>query len=143
MPIGSARVTSQPVITHASNAARTARISFATSTPRIKRTHSRNSRRRNSTRLLLPLGEFDKATTRAHARRLRLPVHDKTESQDICFVEGDDYRNGALAAAARASTHAARSLRRTANRSASTPASLTTPWDSERVFPPTAMARDT
>lgn len=43
-------------------------------------------------RLLLPLGEFDKATTRAHARRLGLPVHDKTESQDVCFVEGDDYR---------------------------------------------------
>jgi tRNA-uridine 2-sulfurtransferase len=42
--------------------------------------------------LLLPLGEFDKATTRAHARRLGLPVHDKTESQDICFVEGSDYR---------------------------------------------------
>ena len=43
-------------------------------------------------RLLLPLGELDKATTRAHARRLGLPVHDKTESQDICFVEGSDYR---------------------------------------------------
>ena len=43
-------------------------------------------------RLLLPLGELDKATTRAHARRLGLPVHDKTESQDICFVEGNDYR---------------------------------------------------
>jgi tRNA-specific 2-thiouridylase len=43
-------------------------------------------------RLLLPLGEFDKATTRAHARRLGLPVHDKTESQDVCFVEGGDYR---------------------------------------------------
>ena len=43
-------------------------------------------------RLLLPLGEFDKATTRDHARRLGLPVHDKTESQDICFVEGGDYR---------------------------------------------------
>lgn len=43
-------------------------------------------------RLLLPLGEFDKATTRAHARRMRLTVHDKTESQDICFVEGGDYR---------------------------------------------------
>jgi tRNA-specific 2-thiouridylase len=42
--------------------------------------------------LLLPLGEFDKATTRAHARRLGLPVHDKRESQDICFVEGGDYR---------------------------------------------------
>ena len=43
-------------------------------------------------RLLLPLGEFDKATTRAHARRLGLPIHDKAESQDICFVEGGDYR---------------------------------------------------
>lgn len=43
-------------------------------------------------RLLLPLGEFDKATTREHARRLGLPVHDKPESQDICFVEGGDYR---------------------------------------------------
>jgi tRNA-uridine 2-sulfurtransferase len=43
-------------------------------------------------RLMLPLGEFDKATTRAHARRLGLRVHDKTESQDICFVEGGDYR---------------------------------------------------
>jgi tRNA-specific 2-thiouridylase len=43
-------------------------------------------------RLLLPLGDFDKATTREHARRLGLPVHDKPESQDICFVEGGDYR---------------------------------------------------
>jgi tRNA-uridine 2-sulfurtransferase len=43
-------------------------------------------------RLLLPLGELDKATTRAHAKRLGLPIHDKPESQDICFVEGGDYR---------------------------------------------------
>lgn len=43
-------------------------------------------------RLLLPLAAFDKATTRANARRLGLPVHDKVESQDICFVEGGDYR---------------------------------------------------
>lgn len=43
--------------------------------------------------LLLPLGDFDKTTTRAHARRLGLPVHDKRESQDICFVEGGDYRD--------------------------------------------------
>lgn len=43
-------------------------------------------------RLLLPLGELDKAATRDHARRLGLPVHDKPESQDICFVEGGDYR---------------------------------------------------
>jgi tRNA-specific 2-thiouridylase len=44
-------------------------------------------------RLLLPLGSLDKAATREHARRLGLPVHDKTESQDICFVEGGDYRD--------------------------------------------------
>lgn len=43
-------------------------------------------------RLLLPLGDLDKAATRAHGRRLGLPVHDKAESQDICFVEGGDYR---------------------------------------------------
>jgi tRNA-specific 2-thiouridylase len=43
-------------------------------------------------RLMLPLSDFDKATTRSHALRLGLPVHDKTESQDICFVEGGDYR---------------------------------------------------
>lgn len=43
--------------------------------------------------LLLPLGEFDKATTREHAKRMGLPVHEKTESQDICFVEGGDYRD--------------------------------------------------
>ncbi len=42
--------------------------------------------------LLLPLGEMDKATARAHALRMNMPVHDKTESQDICFVEGGDYR---------------------------------------------------
>lgn len=44
-------------------------------------------------RLLLPLGDLDKAQTREHAQRLGLPVHDKTESQDICFVEGGDYRD--------------------------------------------------
>ena len=42
--------------------------------------------------LLLPLGGLTKAQTREHAQRLGLAVHDKTESQDICFVEGGDYR---------------------------------------------------
>ena len=42
--------------------------------------------------LLLPLGSFAKDETRAHAARLGLPVHDKPDSQDICFVEGGDYR---------------------------------------------------
>lgn len=44
-------------------------------------------------RLMLPLGGLDKASTREHARRLGIPVHDKPESQDICFVEGGDYRD--------------------------------------------------
>ena len=43
--------------------------------------------------LLLPLGGADKAATRAHAARLGLPVAAKPESQDICFVEGGDYRD--------------------------------------------------
>jgi tRNA-specific 2-thiouridylase len=43
-------------------------------------------------RLLLPVGRMEKAETRAHAARLGLPVAEKTESQDICFVEGGDYR---------------------------------------------------
>src|ERR1700748_1248358 len=43
--------------------------------------------------LLLPLGELDKSQTRAHAERLGLSVAAKTESQDICFVEGGDYRD--------------------------------------------------
>jgi tRNA-specific 2-thiouridylase len=42
--------------------------------------------------LLLPLGALTKAETRGHAARLGLPVAGKTESQDICFVEGADYR---------------------------------------------------
>jgi tRNA-specific 2-thiouridylase len=42
--------------------------------------------------LLLPLGNYTKEQTRRHAERLSLPVYDKPESQDICFVEGDDYR---------------------------------------------------
>jgi tRNA-specific 2-thiouridylase len=36
---------------------------------------------------------MSKAQTRAHAARLGLPVAEKSESQDICFVEGGDYRD--------------------------------------------------
>ena len=41
--------------------------------------------------LRFPLGEMDKAETRAHAERLRLPVAQKPESQDICFVPNGSY----------------------------------------------------
>ncbi|MBV8151923.1 MAG: tRNA 2-thiouridine(34) synthase MnmA [Candidatus Eremiobacteraeota bacterium] len=44
-------------------------------------------------RSLFPLGTFTKQETRAHAARMQLPVRDKPESQDVCFVEGGDYRD--------------------------------------------------
>jgi tRNA-specific 2-thiouridylase len=43
--------------------------------------------------LLLPLGDLAKPQTRVHAARLGLAVADKADSQDICFVEGGDYRD--------------------------------------------------
>jgi tRNA-uridine 2-sulfurtransferase len=38
-----------------------------------------------------PLGALTKDEVRAHARRLALPVADKAESQEICFVPDGDY----------------------------------------------------
>jgi tRNA-uridine 2-sulfurtransferase len=41
--------------------------------------------------VLFPVGEFTKAEIRTIARDQNLPVHDKPESQEICFVPDDDY----------------------------------------------------
>ena len=41
--------------------------------------------------LRFPLGDLTKAETRAEAERLRLPVAEKAESQDICFVPDGRY----------------------------------------------------
>jgi tRNA-specific 2-thiouridylase len=41
--------------------------------------------------LRFPLGELTKAETRAEARRLGLPIADKPDSQDICFVPTGSY----------------------------------------------------
>ncbi len=41
--------------------------------------------------VLLPVGAYTKAEIRAMARDLGLPVHDKPDSQEICFVPDDDY----------------------------------------------------
>jgi tRNA-specific 2-thiouridylase len=38
-----------------------------------------------------PVGEMTKSEVRAHARRLGLPVADKPESQEICFVPDGDH----------------------------------------------------
>jgi len=41
--------------------------------------------------LRFPLGAMTKAEVRAHAARFALPVAEKPDSQDICFVPGGDY----------------------------------------------------
>lgn len=47
---------------------------------------------RELSRLLFPVGEYPKSGIRDIARRLRLPVADKPDSQDICFIPDGDYR---------------------------------------------------
>ncbi|HPF39169.1 MAG TPA: tRNA 2-thiouridine(34) synthase MnmA [Phycisphaerae bacterium] len=42
-------------------------------------------------RTLFPLGGMTKDEVREHARRFGLALHDKPESQDICFVPDGDY----------------------------------------------------
>jgi tRNA-specific 2-thiouridylase len=43
-------------------------------------------------RLWFPLGEHGKEQTRAHARAAGLAVAERPESQEACFLAGDDYR---------------------------------------------------
>lgn len=43
-------------------------------------------------RTILPIGNLVKKTTREIAKKHNLPVFNKEESQEICFVPGDDYR---------------------------------------------------
>ena len=43
--------------------------------------------------LLLPLGDLTKVRVRALAQEKGLPVVDRPESQDICFLGGGDYRH--------------------------------------------------
>ncbi len=43
--------------------------------------------------VLMPLGEFTKDETRALAAELDLPVAQKPDSQEICFVLNNDYRS--------------------------------------------------
>jgi tRNA-specific 2-thiouridylase len=47
--------------------------------------------RQSLDRLLLPIGELDKPRVRAIAEELKLPVFNKPDSQEICFVPDQDY----------------------------------------------------
>ncbi len=50
-------------------------------------------RRENLARCLFPVGEIaDKAVVRDSAARIGLRVHDKPDSQEICFVPDNDYK---------------------------------------------------
>jgi tRNA-specific 2-thiouridylase len=40
---------------------------------------------------LLPIGEYEKPAVREIARELKLPVYNKPDSQEICFVPDQDY----------------------------------------------------
>ena len=40
---------------------------------------------------LLPVGDFEKPTVRAMAEQFKLPVFNKPDSQEICFVPNQDY----------------------------------------------------
>lgn len=42
---------------------------------------------------MLPIGELQKSEVREIARRNSLPTAEKNDSQDLCFLAGDDYRN--------------------------------------------------
>ena len=44
-------------------------------------------------RIILPLGDFSKAETRALAEKLNLIVAQKKDSQEICFIPNDDYKS--------------------------------------------------
>lgn len=41
---------------------------------------------------MLPLGNYSKEKTREMANKLNLPVANKPESQEICFIPNDDYK---------------------------------------------------
>ena len=51
------------------------------------------SERDSMARVLFPLGELQKPEVRALAERAGLAVHDKVESQDICFIPSGDHRD--------------------------------------------------
>ena len=44
-------------------------------------------------RIVLPLGDFSKTETRTLAAQMSLPVAQKPDSQEICFVPADDYKS--------------------------------------------------
>jgi tRNA-specific 2-thiouridylase len=44
-------------------------------------------------RALFPIGEYPKTEIRAIAEKFKLPTASRKDSQDLCFLAGEDYRN--------------------------------------------------
>lgn len=42
---------------------------------------------------LFPIGDYEKSEVRRLARQFNLPVSERRDSQDLCFLAGDDYRS--------------------------------------------------
>jgi tRNA-specific 2-thiouridylase len=79
-----------------------ARLDAPGGRPRLRRAVDRRKdqsyqlfcvRRERLERVRFPLGDLAKEAVRAAAREAGLPVADKPESQDVCFVPSGDYRN--------------------------------------------------
>ncbi|MCC6580504.1 MAG: tRNA 2-thiouridine(34) synthase MnmA [Phycisphaeraceae bacterium] len=77
-----------------------ARIDHAHHEPRLLRGCDRTKdqsyvlfgmRRERLGRLRLPIGDYPKTEVRRMAKQFGLPVHNKPDSQEICFVPDDDY----------------------------------------------------
>jgi tRNA-specific 2-thiouridylase len=77
-----------------------ARVDHSTGTPRLLRgvDHSKDQSyvlfgapRSRLSEMLLPIGGLEKTEVRAIAEELGLPVFDKPDSQEICFVPDNDY----------------------------------------------------
>ena len=92
-PTGPAPRSSGPATTRGSSSATAAACSRARPIrTRISPTCSRRSIRPRSTRVEFPLGGQSKAETRAEAAAAGLDVAERRESQEACFLAGDDYR---------------------------------------------------
>ena len=44
-------------------------------------------------RILFPIGKYDKKEVSKIAKKSKLPFFKKKESQEVCFIKGNDYRN--------------------------------------------------
>jgi len=79
-----------------------ARLETLEGRPRLRRAADRRKdqsyqlfsvRRERLARVLFPLGDLSKEEVRSIAREAGLPVAEKPESQDVCFVPTGDYRD--------------------------------------------------